>query len=149
MLPTQAMINRLATILGADTGSIAAAAAPKLHLAMSAFTPGPGLTLAQLTEATFTGYAALAGAPGVVVPFVDPTSGLQIVQLPDPAGGWHFSCTGATGLPQTIYGWYVTDSAGVTLWGAQLFTTPVVVTAAGQGVDVPLVRFALSQACLS
>jgi hypothetical protein len=149
MLPTQAMINRLATVLGADVGSIAAASAPKVHLAQNVFTPGPGLTLAQLTEASFTGYAALSGAPGAVVPFTNPLTGLQTINLPDPAGGWHFSCTASTGLPQTIYGWYVTDSGVATLWGSALFITPITLTAGGQGIDVPLVSFALSQACLS
>jgi hypothetical protein len=148
VFPTQAMLNRLATILGADTGSIAAAAAPKVHLAQAVFTPGPGLTLGGLTEATFVGYAALSGAPGAVIPFTDPLTGLQTINLPDPAGGWHFGVTGGAGLPQTMYGWYVTDSGQTTLWGAQLFITPVVLTATGQGVDIPLVRFALSQAAL-
>jgi hypothetical protein len=148
MIPSQAMLNRLAVILGADTGSIAAVAAPKLHLAQNAFVPSPALVLGSLTEASFPGYGALAGAPGAVVPFTDPITGLQTVQLPDPAGGWHFSVTGAAGLPQTMYGWYVTDSGGVTLWGAQLFPAPVVITASGQGVDVAFVRFQLLQTAL-
>jgi hypothetical protein len=149
MLPSQAMLNRLMTILGADTGSIAAATAPKVHLAQAAFTPGPGLTLGSLTEATFTGYAALQGAAGAVVPFVDPLTGLLTLNVPDPAGGWHYSVTGGTSLPMTIFGFYVTDSGVATLWGASLFTTPVLLTASGQGVDIPLVRFALSQTALN
>lgn len=150
MIATNVLLDRLATILSTDTGSLApAAGGVKIHLASAAFTPGPTLTLAGLTEATFQGYAALLAAAGNQMEFLDPTTGNRIVQLQEPAGGWHWGTTGATGLPQTIYGFYVSDNGTVTLYGSQLFPTPIVLTASGQGIDVGQVRFMLAPPTIS
>lgn len=142
MQPSQSLANKVSALLGADTTTLAAATALKLHLASAAFTPGLGLLLAGLTEATFQGYAAIAaGAAGAQNNFFDPATGNGIVEIKAPVGGWLFSCTGSTGLPQTIYGYYLTDNTTVTLWGSALLSPTVTVTASGQAVEVPNARF--------
>jgi hypothetical protein len=142
MIPGQTIINRLVALLAGDTTTLASATlACKVHLAQAAFTPAPGLTVASFTEATFQGYAALAAGLNTQQVFFDPATGNQILQMLEPAGGWHWGTTGTTSLPQTIYGWYMTDNASATVYGSALLPSPVVLNAASQGVDVPQVRY--------
>lgn len=139
--PGQALINRIQTLLAADTGSLAAAAALKVHLAQAAFVPSLGLTIASLTEATFTGSTALLATIGSALAYTDPLTGNLICELSPPVGGWHWQATNAVGLPQTIYGWWVTDNGNANLWGSRLLPTPVTLSASGQGLDIPVVNF--------
>jgi hypothetical protein len=142
--PTNTLLARLQTLLQTDTGSIASATlACKVHLAIAAFTPSVTLTIANLTEATFTGYAALVGGTGNQQAFFDPVTGQRQVQLLEPAGGWHWQASGTTGLPMTVYGWYVTDNGVANLYGSALFPTPITLTNIGDAVDVPNIRFAI------
>jgi hypothetical protein len=144
MQPSQALLNRLGALLAADATTIApASGGVKVHLAQNAFTPSLSLVLASLTEASFTGYAALLGAVGAQQNFQDPSSSNGIVQIVEPLGGWHWATTASTGLPQTIYGYYLTDNGTANLYAAALFTTPITLTASGQGVDIAQVRLAI------
>lgn len=142
MIPAQNIIDRMVTLLASDTTTFAPAAnAVKIHLAQAAFTPAPTLIVGSFTEATFTGYAALLAGLNTQQTFFDGSSGLKVLQLLEPAGGWHWATTAATGLPQTIFGYYATDNATATVYGSALLTTPVVLTGTGQAVDVAQVRF--------
>lgn len=142
--PTSVLLNRVATLLSTDTGSLAPAAlAVKVHLAIAPFTPGPSLTVSSFTEATFSGYTALSAGTGNQESFTDPPSGQRIVQLQEPAGGWHWQANGATGLPQTVYGFYITDNANAVLYGSQLLPAPITLAAVGDGVDLAWVRFGI------
>lgn len=142
MQPSQALANSASTLVAADTTNLAAATAVKLHLAAATFTPSLSLTVASFTEATFTGYAPLAaGATGTQVQFFDPATNNSIVEVKAPAGGWFFKTTASTGLPQTIFGSYLTDNGSANLLGSQLLTPSVTLTATGQGVEIPTVRF--------
>lgn len=142
--PSQALLNRLNVLLAGDTTTLApAAGGVKVHLAQNAFAPSLSLALGSLTEATFTGYAALLAPTGAQQSFSDPSTGNLVVQLIEPLGGWHWATTAATSLPQTIYGFYVTDNGTATLYGSALFTTPITLTATGQGVDIAQVRFSV------
>jgi hypothetical protein len=141
MVPSQFLVNRIQALLATDTTTLApAASACKVHLAMAAFVPSAALLIGGLTEATFTGYAALLAGTGTQQSFNDVASGGRVVQLLEPAGGWHWQTTGTTGLPMTIYGWYVTDNGTTTLYGSALFATPVLLTLTGDSVDIPQVR---------
>lgn len=135
-------------LLANDTATLNAVARPKLHLAKAAFVPGPGLLLAGLTEADFTGYAAVPVAAGAWNVFRDPNSGLIWVEAPIPAGGWHFDVTGTTNLPQTIFGWYVTDDGDTDLYGSELFDDPILLVTSGVGFDVPRVAFPLPRGAM-
>jgi len=144
MLGTQALVNRLGILLGADTVSLAEPTTfVKVHLAKEAFTPSLALDVADLTEADFTGYAAKAASDAATQVFFDPETSEQIMQVKEPAGGWHWVTGGGFVGPQTIYGYYLTDTAGTTLWASELLETPVVLNTAGQGVDVDQVRVTL------
>lgn len=139
--PGQSLINRLQALLAADTTSLAAATALKVHLASAAFTPSLGTTIASLTEATFVGYTAISAVVGNALQWSDPLTGQLVCEMSPPAGGWHWACSGGTGLPQTIYGWWLSDNANAILWGSALLPSQVTITASGQGLDVASVRF--------
>jgi hypothetical protein len=142
--PSQALLNRLSALLATDTTTLApAAGGVKVHLAQNAFAPSLSLALGSLTEANFTGYAALLAAVGNQQNFQDPVTGNGVVQLVEPLGGWHWATTGTANLPQTIYGFYVTDNGSATLYGSALFSAPITLTASGQGIDIAQVRFAV------
>lgn len=141
MVPSQFLVNRIQTLLATDATTLApAASACKVHLAMASFVPSAALLIGGLTEATFTGYAALLAGVSTQQTFNDPLTGGRIVQLLEPAGGWHWQTTGTTGLPMTIYGYYVTDNGTATLYGSALFSTPIVLSLTGDAVDIPQVR---------
>lgn len=141
MQPTSAMANQVSNLVATDTTQLAAATAPKVHLAMANFAPSLALLLAGLTEANFVGYAALAaGATGAQLNWFDPATGNQIVELKSPASGWNWKVTGSTGLPQTIYGYYITDNGNATLYASALLASPIVLTAVSQGLEVANAR---------
>lgn len=141
MQPTSGLANSVGTLVAADTAFLAAAGATKLHLAKASFTPSLTLTTGGLTEAAFVGYAAItAGATGTQATFFDPATGGTIVEVKAPVGGWLFKCTGATGLPETEYGYYLTDNAGTGLLASALFPSPITITATGQGIEVANAR---------
>lgn len=142
MFGVQAWLDTIGTLMGADTAWLADATPfVEVHLAQNAFTPGPTLALGDLTEATFTGATALHAASAATQVFKDPANGNQIMQVREPAGGWHWVTTDAVNLPQTIYGYYLTTGDGDPLIAAALFDTPIVLSATGQAIDIGQVRF--------
>lgn len=136
IVSSQFLQNEIQTLLAADVATLASATAMKIHLASNNFTPSAALTLGGLTEATFTGYAALLAGTGTQTTYIDPITGLLTIEIKAPAGGWQFKCTGATGLPQTIFGFYLTDNGTVNLYGSALLTTPITISAINQGFDL-------------
>ena len=94
-----------------------------VHLYTNAHTPATTDVLGDYTEATFGGYASQPFYPpvdgGVVANHVDITS--------NPLS---FAATGA-GLPQTVIGYYITDSGGTILKAAEEFPSPITFTNAG------------------
>jgi hypothetical protein len=141
MTPTNVILAQIPALLAADTTTLAAALALKVHLSQANFTPGPALIVGSFTEANFSGYAALSPTPGSQNVFIDPATGLRTVELKAPLGGWVFITTGVANLPQTIYGFYVTDNAGAVLYASQLLATPIPLTVSGQGIVLPDIRF--------
>jgi hypothetical protein len=132
------------TLLAADTSTLAAAVANKVKLAVAPFVPSPGLDPTTLTEASFPGYTALDPTAGTQLSYVDPLDGLRTIEFKEPLGGWHFACTGTPSPPQTVYGWYITDSTGATLLGCGLLPVPVPFTGAGQALNLPTLTFKFS-----
>lgn len=150
MIPTRLFLDSIGLLLAADPNGFAD---PTTFLLvtpiMNAFTPGPDITLADLTVATFTGGGgkhALDATPNL---FVDPNTGEQIVQASEPAGGWHWQTTDAVNLPQTIYGYMVTDHTGANLLGTQLFDVPIPLSASGEGFDIGQVQIRISSVSIS
>lgn len=141
MIPTNTILNALQGLLAADTGTLAAVTALHVHLLKAPFTPGKTTDFTALTAATFTGSAAKAAGTGTQQKFADPITGELIVQIQEPAGGWHWQATAGTGLPEVIYGYAVTDTADTVTYGSALLPSPVTITNTGDAVDIPYIRF--------
>jgi hypothetical protein len=142
VFPTNVILDSLATLLATDASKLADPAnAVHVHLAQNAFTPAAGLLIGSLVEATFDGSTAKNAGLGAQQEFLDGLSGRRTVQLNEPAGGWHWQVTGVTALPQTIYGFYVTDLADAVVYGSARLDAPVLLNGIGQAIDVANVRF--------
>lgn len=145
MTPTKTLLDRWLDLLAADATTLAPPAlAVRVHLAKAAFTPGPNLTVATFVEADFAGYAAKGVAVGAQPVFTDPITGLKVLQLIEPVGGWSWTTTGLTLLPQSIFGFYVTDDANAVLHGMARFDVVFNLTESGQGVWIPWIRLEMN-----
>jgi hypothetical protein len=142
MQPTRALWESQADLVAADTTKLAAATALHVHLAKAPVTPSLDSVIGDLTEATFTGSAALAVTTGTQTVYYDMATGKRVVELKEPAGGWHWQCTVTPGAAETIYAVYLTDNADAVLYGIMLLATPITISAAGQGLDVGFIQFA-------
>jgi hypothetical protein len=116
------------------TGLVAAATpgwlAATCGLYQNNFQPVPTMTLGSLVEASFTGYSMSSaitwGTPGFL------PSGPAVV-----TGDTKTFRVGATPTVfNTIYGYYIVDSTGLLLIAARLFDSPIVLSAAGQIIEV-------------
>jgi hypothetical protein len=142
MLASNVLLDALASLLASDPTTLAPVAnAVHIHLAVNAFTPGPNLLITNFVEATYPGSAAKSAGVGPQQNFVDALTGQRTVQLIEPVGGWHWVATGLTNLPQDVYGIYVTDNADLIVYGSSRFDGPIPISAIGQAIDVPQVRF--------
>jgi len=141
VLPVTAVRLKLAELVAKDVAYLAAAAAKNVHLIKEAFTPTPSTDFTTLTEADFDGYAALECPTGNQLYFTDAATQALITQLKEPALGWHWLTTGVTNLPQTIYGYVVTDAADTVTIGSALFSEPITLTGTGQAIDIGVIRF--------
>lgn len=109
-------------------GALIGGATPgTVHLYMNNVALTPDTPLTALMEATFTGYAAVA-IPGLSPPYIDPVSNQEVISI-----GSATFIAGAGMTPQTIYGAYVLDHAGV-LQGFEALPAPVLLTEAGDGL---------------
>jgi hypothetical protein len=142
MLASNVILDALASLLANDPLTLAPVAnAVHVHLAVNAFTPGPGLLITNFVEATYPGSAAKNAGVGPQQNFIDAVTGQRTVQLIEPVGGWHWVATGLTNLPQDVYGIYVTDNADAVVYGSARLEGPISITAIGQAIDVAQVRF--------
>jgi len=141
MLPTGSFINHIQALIAADATGLADTDALHVHLIKSAFTPTQETALADLTQADFGGYADIAAEAGTQQTFRDPVTGQLVIQMEEPVGGWHWQATSGANLPQTIYGFVLTDNADAVTYGSQLLDTPVTLTDSGDAVDIGQVRF--------
>lgn len=110
----EALNNLVGTILGGSNF-------PVVHLAQAPFTPAVNTTLADITEATFDGYASKT-ITGYDTPHMVPT-GQAVVQA-TPLLSW--TPTGST-TPNTIAGFVVVDHAGNVV-SCGKFPAPITVT---------------------
>jgi hypothetical protein len=144
MVPSTFIQNQISKLLANDTASLAAATAMKVHLANAPFTPAHDMLPSSMSEATFPGYAAKAVTIGPQASYIDATTGLVIVELEAPIGGWSFLSTTAPTTPETIYGYYVMDNAGAQIMGTALLDVPVTISSANQGFDLGEIKFSFS-----
>ncbi len=144
MQPSNVILDEIATLLAHDATTLANMTALHVHLAKAAFTPTPGLDPTTLNEADFMGYTVLSPTAGNQLEYVNPGSGLRTIELSPPIGGWHYQTTGTPNLPQTIFGWWVTDHTDAILYGSGLLATAIPLSASGQGIDLPSLTFAFA-----
>ena len=145
MIATNALVQAMLDLLAADTATLGSVTAMKLHLAKNSFVPGPGLVLASLTPAAFTGSTAKSAGTGTQNVYFDPLTSALLIEILEPVGGWTWICTVDPATPgETIFGVYLTDNAGAVLYGAQLLPTPVLISAAGDGLNFSTARFMLA-----
>lgn len=143
MTPSAVMEDSVATLIGADTTKLAEATPfVQVILLKAAFTESRNLVLADLVEADFDGYAGLHADSAATQVFNDPGTATKEIQLREPAGGWHWVTSGVTHLNQTIYGYAVTNAAKTVLLGTHAENLGTL-SAIGQGIDIPQVRFKL------
>lgn len=150
MTPSQALLDSIPPLVAADAAFLAELTPfVKVSLVKSNFVPSPDLDVSLLTLADFTGATPIHAADASPQVFLDPATNEWIVQVDPAAGAWHWQTTALTNLPQTIYGWILTDNAGTTLIASDLFPSPIVLQIIGQGIDIPAVRFRFNAALLS
>jgi len=143
MKPVKAIRLTLGELMAADTAYLANAAATKIALVKEAFTPDENLAIGDLTLADFTGSTPLALGAGTQLAGNDPETGDQRVTMKDPAGGLRWESTNTANLPQTIYGFALTDNAGTGLLATELLPNPLTITEAGQEVTIGSARFTI------
>jgi hypothetical protein len=113
--------------LAALTATGGLLATGKVHLFANSLSPLPTTPLSDLVEATFTGYAAISfGTFGA--PYIGPDGFVHIT-----APGVQFIATDGV-VVNTIYGAYLTDTAGTLLIAIALFVEPVPITQASDGI---------------
>lgn len=114
--PDQGLPTILTAVVGANL---------KLHLFSNNVTPSDSTVLADLTESTFTGYAAVTLSSGS---WTD--SGVTAHQ--DTFTYLAVTFTNSSGSNATVYGFYITDSGSTKLVGVALFDgSPITITASG------------------
>ena len=136
MQPTRAIWRKGLDLLAADTTSLGASTACKVHLFNNAASIGLDMVLTDFTECTFTGSAALSVGTGTQPTSYDASDGVLTMDLLSPVGGFNWTCTATPSAPETVYGYYVTDSTNAILYAAGRLPNPLTINASGQSVLV-------------
>lgn len=137
MQASRALREKMAQLLAADTATLAPAAlAINIALVKAAFSPSEGLAFADVTLADFDGSDPIDITVGAQAEGLDPVSSDAIITLSPPIGGFRWETTGATNLPQTIYGCVLLNNAGDTILASLRLPTPIVLTAVNQVLDL-------------
>lgn len=120
-----------ASILAALTGVGGTLNGAKCHLFQNNVVPSIGFALADLVEADFDGYAASAAVTWSVP--IDNQDGNGPVVVGD---NKLFIATAPFVVPNTIYGWYLTNGAGTVLLAAERYATAKQISEAGNAIGV-------------
>lgn len=141
MLPMKAVRLLLGSLLAADTSSLAPAiSANKMMLFVNNIAITEDLAVGDLVPANFTGYAPILGSTGAQEVGLLPQTLAQAITLDTPVGGWRWVTADLVNLPQTIYGYALTNNAGSTLLAVGLLDTPIQLNSAGVIVDLGTVN---------
>lgn len=123
-------------LLDAAVGKVAAGNF-KLKLFQNNVTPSQTDTTATYTVATFTGYTTItlttsswnAGVAGT-------GTGTALANKASIDYAQQTFTMGTPGTTNTIYGYYITDSAETTLLGAEVFTSPKSMNVSGDAIKI-------------
>jgi len=137
MIPSNSIIGKInADLAGSEDlwGSIAPNA--KIMLVINNFVPNPGITLGDLTPATFTGSSPILipFAPQNVV--LDNQTGRPGISFKEPVGGYKFICTATPGAPEVVYGWAVIDADETFVMFTDVLTVPITIANIGNFVEL-------------
>ncbi len=137
MLATKSLRQAMGDLLAADTATLAPAVlANKIALIMEPWTPSESTVLGDVTLATFDGSTPISAGTGTQPSGSDPLTGDYKINIKVPAGGFRFETTGLTNLPQTIWGFCLTDNAGAVLLASERFDQEIVLSAVNQEITV-------------
>jgi len=124
-------------LLAADATTLAPAQdPPTICLIKTNFTPAESLTVSDITLADFGGSTPIPCATGTQNEGLDPATNNAVISMRGPIGGFRFETTNTANLPQTIFGFCLTNSNQTVLYGAATFDAPVELTTVNQFVDV-------------
>ncbi len=137
MKPVKALAYTLATLTAADTTNLANASAMKLALITSPFTPSIDRVIGDLTMASASPLAPIAGVAGAQETGIDPVTGELLIEIKTPAGGFRWATGTGFTVPVSIYGVALTNAAGSLLLGMEALETPVVLTGDNQTWTAP------------
>lgn len=127
---TAARVTVMAGLI--DTGGVYEAV--DLRLYQNDYTPTPATVLADLTAATYSGYAAEAIA--FAGPVIGSDGKIRLVSV-----GALFQPTSST-VTNTVFGWYITNTGGTVLLAAGRFESPVPMMGVTSGVEVtPAIQY--------
>lgn len=118
----------------------ASIAEPKLHLFKTDVQPNQDSEPADFVEADFDGYAAIGFGATDWNTGVEPVSGNLVIEPPPDGVALQWECSGDTDLPQTIYGFYLTNETNDVVYGARRFDVPINLTTPGSGKIIRLDR---------
>lgn len=124
--PVAQLLAQLDDITTAMTGAWDGA---KMILFVNDYEPATDMVIGDLTEATFTGYAA-SSAIVWADPFVDDDGNAVLV------GGSKEFKGGGDDPPQTVYGYAVVDAAKANIFWAERLPNPVVMDSANKAVVI-------------
>lgn len=143
MIPKKSLRNAAMELLAADVATLAPVAGNKMALFINNAQPSENSVLADFTPATFTGSTPITCTPGTQPEGYVPGTGDSAIDISPPVGGFRWETTALTLLPQTVYGYYLTDGAGAVYLAAQKFPTPIVLTGIGDVIDIGDARITL------
>lgn len=118
--------------------------ADKVALFINNISPDLDSTLDDFTLATFNGSAPKdMFVDGNATVYSDPLTGEYVIEAQQALAGLNFVCTAAPGAPETVYGYIITNAAGDTLLGGEKFDDPILISEAGQGINIAEVEVRL------
>lgn len=150
MLPMRAVRLRLGTLLAADATTLAPASdANMVALVIAPFTNSETLVVGDLTLAADHGLAPIACATGAQEVALLPSSFAQIITMkPGATTGFRWVSSGSFPPPITIYGYALLDNALANVLAAQTLDAPVIISDAGQQIDLDPVTMQFVQSPL-
>ncbi len=141
MKPVRTLAATLASLMAADTAYLASATAMKLALITDPFTESLDRVIADLTLASASPLAPVAGTSGAQENGVDPVTSELKVEVKAPAGGFRWETGVGFSGPVTIYGYALTNGAVSVLLGTQALDTPITLTGDNQSHVAPQIEF--------
>jgi len=122
VVPNQAERNALAVLL-------AQLSTANLRLYANDYSPVAGTVIGDLTEANFTGYAAVNGSWGSISTGGD---GKAVTV----GGPFNFTVGSSPSVGNLIYGWYLTSNSGLLLAAERLSTDGLEMASEGQQISL-------------